>query len=320
MKRIALLCCLGGWSACGEVRGSDADGGVGGDGGPGGADAAVAGPHLVVSPTSEAFGSVMVDTDSTPVAFNFRNDGNQTVTGCEQPELGGDHPDDFAIDTDNCGFDDLAPGDSCLVAVTASPRVEGARTATLSRVCSEGGTATTDANGLGVNRPMYIFISSMSYAGDLGGLTGADSLCSEMAAAGSKTSELGLSWKALMSTSTGGVVNARDRFVWTGPLLDVFGNQVTFDPAVWPWADGGDSSSIEFNESGGPPDDSYSFSGTTVDGLTQGEGTDCDGWTNATNAFETTAGETSHFPDATWLESFSSGCDNDYHGIYCVSE
>lgn len=320
--RAALWSALAAALACGKVQGEGGDGGPddGRDGSAGGSDGAPEGPHLTVQPTVYEFGAVEVGTKSDDTAFVFTNDGTSAVTGCSDPQLAGDHPDDFTIATDNCGFDDLAPGDSCTVIVTADPQVEGARTATLSRTCSGGGTATTAANGIAVNRPMYIFISSLSYTGNLGGIEGADINCSTLAAAGSKTSGLGLTWKALISKTTGGVVNARDRFTWTGPLFDVFGNVVTKDPGSWPWVDGGDSSSIEFNENGGPPDDSYSFSGTTVDGLTQGADLDCNGWTDSTSTYHTTAGETAHFPDASWLESFDATCGDEWYGIYCIGQ
>ena len=319
--RIVLLGALIGAAACGRVADSASDGGPTNDedGSQSTFDATPAGPVLTVDPTAHEFGSITVGGESSSMAFVFRNEGTAPVTGCSAPQLAGDHPNDFGIASDQCAFNDLPVGASCSVNVVASPQLEGARTATLSRDCTEGSTATTVSNGIGVNRPMYIFISSVTFTGDLGGLEGADCECATLAAAGSQTSGLQVTWKALLSKTTGGVVNARDRFTWTGPMFDVFGNTVTQNPASWPWQDdGGDNSSIEFNESGGPPADAYSLSGTTIDGLAQAPDLDCNGWADATNLLKTIAGQTGNFPLDDWLESFSSDCDETFTAMYCI--
>src|SRR5262245_24341653 len=84
-----------------------------------------------------------------------------------------------------------------------------------------------------------IFLTSIAYDGDLGGLDGADALCQLHADNGKLTQPLGRTWKALLSIDA--IVDARNRVVWRGPLYDVTGLLVTNDPGAWPWVQDGTS-------------------------------------------------------------------------------
>ena len=167
---------------------------------------------------------------------------------------------------------------------------------------------------------MYVFISSVSYDGNLGGLNGADNLCTSLGTGGTLSAPLNKTWKALLSKSTGGVVNARDRFFWSGPMFDLGGKTVTQDPSSWPWIDAGGGSNISVNENGGGPDDSYVWTGSTLDGLSKGTGFDCNNWTDDTGTHSGWSGETGSYPTSSWFDSFSSLCDDTWFGLYCVSQ
>ena len=326
MTLVALSSCAVWWLACGEVTdandaGFDADVSISIDASTDFADAVPVAPNLNVSPLAYGFGPVAVSTSSAPATFTFGNSGTAAATGCAAPVIGGANAGDFTIVTDNCGTNDLAAGGgTCTVLLSVTPSAAGARTMTLSRTCAVGGAVSTTADAIEVNRPMYVFISSVSYDGNLGGLTGADNLCNSLGAAGTLSGPLNKTWKALLSKTTGGVVNAKDRFVWTGPMFDLNGVMVTRDPSAWPWIDAGANSEIGVNESGGGPDDSYVWTGSTVNGVTRGAGFDCNDWSDATGAFDGWSGETSNFPSSSWFDSFGNGCGDTWFGLYCVSE
>ena len=316
--RACLLILLGA-AACGKVEafvdaGADDARTIDGNADPGDA-------QLTVSPTSYQFGPVLVSSTSASATFTFENTGMATATGCAAPALSGANAADFTIVADSCGTADLDAGDTCTVMVSVTPSAVGVRTMTLARTCIEGGTATTVADEVMVNRPMYIFISSQSYIGNLGGLAGADQTCQALANAGTLTGPLGRTWKALLSQNTGTVVNAKDRFTWTGPVIDMANHIVTRDPSTWPWATANDNSEVGVNESGGPPDDSYVWTGSTIEGVSKGANSDCNGWTDeGSDGVSGWSGETANFPSNSWFDSFANTCGSQWFGLYCVSE
>jgi hypothetical protein len=308
-------------AACGSVDehrhldgGNDSNGNSDGN-----VDAAPTGPAmLAMTPLTHEFGPVPVNTTSTAFKVTFRNTGGETAMGCSAPTKGGLHPGEFTLTNDTCGTNELAGGATCTVDVVAKPTIDGIRSMTLSRTCTVGGTATSTSNAYVVNRPMFIFATITEYGGNLGGLAGADAKCAASAAAGSLTAPKVLQWKALISTKTGTQVDAKDRFVWTGPLYDIGGTVVTFNPSVWPWvAPTSGGSNIRKDENGGIPG-SYAATGTDVDGTALPA--DCAGWTsNANTAFATT-GEIGSFPSSVWINEFNSGCDATYFELYCISQ
>ena len=178
-------------------------------------------------------------------------------------------------------------------------------------------TAATAADGLNANGNHYIFLTSLTYDGNLGGLSGADGLCSSHASTGTLTAPLGLTWKALISIH--GVVDARDRVSWVGPVYDVAGNLATNDPDTWPWVKDG-TSTIDVDENGNGPPGSYVWTGSNVYGVSVGPNNDCNGWTDNTGTYNGWSGETDYFDLPAWIDSFSHECDADWFSLYCVSE
>jgi hypothetical protein len=318
MRRLAWVAAVLAAAACGEVdEHRHLDGGTGDTNGS--ADAAPMGPAmLTVTPMAHEFGPVAINGTSAVFKVTFKNTGGDPAMGCTAPTKGGLHPGEFTLTNDTCGTAELAGGASCTVDVVAKPTIDGIRTMTISRTCTAGGTATTTSNGYVVNRPMFIFSTSAETNGNLGGLAGADAKCAAAAATGSVSAPKALQWKALISQKTGTQVDAKDRIVWTGPLYDISGTVVTFDPSTWPWvgpASGG--SNIRKTESGGVSG-SYTWTGTAVDGTATTA--DCNGWVDGTQAHVGTAGETGNFPAANWINSFNNGCSDTFFALYCVSQ
>lgn len=306
-------------SACGQVdENRHLDGGPGSGSGSGTPDAAPMGPAmLTISAMAHEFGPVTVNGTSAVFKVTFTNTGGEPAMGCTAPAKGGLHPGEFALTNDTCGTNELAGGASCTVDVVAKPTIDGIRTMTLSRACTVGGTASTTSNAFVVNRPMFIFATLAEYGGNLGGLAGADAKCAAVAAAGSLTGPKVLTWKAVLSTKTGTQVDAKDRFVWTGPLYDIGGTIVTFDPSTWPWVGVANGSSIRKDENGGIPG-SYAATGTNADGTANAA--DCNAWTSGASTSFAITGEIGNFPSSNWVNSFTSGCDATYFELYCISQ
>jgi hypothetical protein len=302
--------------ACGSVRDNrQHDAAI--DDTNGGPDVLSGPPNLTVEPLTHDFGPVSLSATSTPFTVTFKNSGAESATGCTAPARSGANPTEFEITADTCGTADLAGGASCTVGVSAKPTLDGIRTMTLSRTCTAGGTATTTADGYVVNRPMYIFVTSAMTSGNLGGLAGADAKCAAAGAAGSQSGPKNRTWKALISQKTGTQTDAKDRFVWTGPLYDMSGQIVTRNPSVWPWAatgTGGTTARDENNVTAG----SYTWTGSTIDGVAAPA--DCNGWADGTTAFNGRAGETGSFPGSGWFDSFNNGCSDTFFALYCVSQ
>jgi len=161
-----------------------------------------------------------------------------------------------------------------------------------------------------------IFVTSIAYDGALGGLVGADALCSAHASSGALTAFLDRTWRALLSSY--GVVDARDRIHWAASVYDVSGLLVTNDPSTWPWVKDG-TSTIGVNENGGPPSDFYAWTGSHATGISVGAGYDCGGWTSSSSSSLGWAGESDSFGSSSWFDSFSNTCDSAYFSLYCVS-
>jgi hypothetical protein len=156
-----------------------------------------------------------------------------------------------------------------------------------------------------------VFVTSITYSGNLGGVAGADADCANAAAA----QTLGGAWKAWISS---GSVNAIDRINDVGPwyLVDgvtkVFNNKANLltTPLF----------AIDEDETGAQPSwvglDGM-WSGTTDQGIASGE--DCQGWTSdLTDDMATTGSITT---DQTWGGSTSGPIDcNVQEALICFEQ
>jgi hypothetical protein len=103
-------------------------------------------PSLAWTPLTNDFGSVNVGANSTTQTFTLTNSGGATATGCSIPSI--TDTTNFTITTDNCGTSNLAGATTCTVIVRGNPTTTGAKTATLSRVCTYGGSPATTTGGV----------------------------------------------------------------------------------------------------------------------------------------------------------------------------
>jgi hypothetical protein len=171
-----------------------------------------------------------------------------------------------------------------------------------------------------------IFVSSESYTGNLGGLTGADSLCQQLAT----TAKLGGTYKAWLSSTT---TSASARLTHaTVPYVLVNGVVVAQD---WTGLTSGTLlSPIDVNEGGGPApmellmcgqsNASVVWTATSTSGmLGTTQGATCADWTSST----TTTGAVLGFADRTdngWTAACSAGsgstiCSGNA-ALYCLEQ
>ena len=97
---------------------------------------------LAWNPTSYDYGNVNLTTTTSGQGIDFKNNGGASATGCSAPAISGTNAADFDFNADGCGTNDTAAAGSCTVYVHAAPTALGTRTATLSRTCTVGGTAS----------------------------------------------------------------------------------------------------------------------------------------------------------------------------------
>jgi hypothetical protein len=160
----------------------------------------------------------------------------------------------------------------------------------------------------------YIFATSYEFAGDLGGLTGADASCETAAASGAATSGLSATWFAILSDSS---TDVNTRVSIQGPVYNINDDLVANDSSdLW---DGTLANAVSYDENG--------VIITAGDGLSVWTGSDSSGysipsshcldWSNSTAGSMGSIG----LLDTTdqWINgSTVDSCDNQRH-IYCIS-
>jgi len=103
-----------------------------------------------VSPSSLLFGSVLVNTTSTPAqtvtVANATGAGTLAISGIS---LTGANPGDFAITANTC-TSSLTGGSTCTITLTFRPTATGARTATLAIASSNPTTLIVPVSGTGI--------------------------------------------------------------------------------------------------------------------------------------------------------------------------
>jgi alpha-tubulin suppressor-like RCC1 family protein len=101
-------------------------------------------PNLAWSLLAFDFGTVNVGSNSSTQVFTLNNSGNGPATGCSVPTIS--DTTNFTITADTCGTSDVSASGSCNITVRSNPTSAGAKVATISRLCSVGGTVSTTAN------------------------------------------------------------------------------------------------------------------------------------------------------------------------------
>lgn len=196
---------------------------------------------------------------------------------------------------------------STKVAITGAPGVYAFRVT----VTDSGGATKFDELVIEWGGDHYIFTTSLSYNGNLGGLKGADTKCNDLArAAGLKGT-----YTALLSTST---VNAKDRVKLFGRVLRVDGVLIANNAAdLW---DGAIASTLQVDEAGKPTVANVNqtmWTGSLPSGVLNNAANTCSDWTS-------TAGDSyiglNYYSDGFWMNYTTTiyGCTNS-EALYCLS-
>jgi hypothetical protein len=143
------------------------------------------------------------------------------------------------------------------------------------------GAVLVDRASAQQNRPGFFITSSTSGTGNLGGLAGADKVCQQLA---KSTSAPTRNWRAYLSTSGQGGVNARDR-IGKGPWYNVKGQLIAQNLDELHTDKANINNDTALDEQGRPingqgaPNRHDILTGSTADG----RATDmtCDNWTSS---------------------------------------
>ena len=170
---------------------------------------------------------------------------------------------------------------------------------------SSSSTTEMDSSSGDTDTTLRVFVSSTVTNAALGGTSGADTLCTNLAA----SAGLGGTWSAWLSTST---VDAADRIDPTGaPYALVDGTVVANDLADL--LDGSVASPINRDENGSPVASDV-WTGTLQDGTAQGF--DCGAWTSAAGTGHCGAASQSDFR---WTNNVTPPCGAGLR-VYCFED
>jgi hypothetical protein len=159
-----------------------------------------------------------------------------------------------------------------------------------------------------------IFVTSTTYTGNLGGLSGADDKCQTQGAS------LGGTWKALLSTPT---VNAKDRVTIVGPVKNLRpagsgGPQTIATNAADLW-NGNIGFPVRYSESGGSINGLWDvYTATDSDGNYDGWSGACSNWASTAGGIYVTVGS-SNAAGADWIAAEDGDC-GESRRLYCIEQ
>jgi|LULF01.1.fsa_nt_gb hypothetical protein len=186
----------------------------------------------------------------------------------------------------------------------------------LSLIITSCGEAAGDGEGSdGVSVSSHrIFVSSSTHTGNLGGTSGADSICKNLA------SQAGLvrTYSAIISDNTNSAKN--ERLVFSGAIytVDASGQQnlvANSGSALWNTDSTDLLNEINLDENGNIVNDNV-WSGTDSDGGSLN--TNCSSWTSSLVSESGFSGQSSS-ATSEWIEAIPKNC-NETLRIYCVSQ
>jgi len=164
--------------------------------------------------------------------------------------------------------------------------------------------------GDGCTPDHIIFVTSNTYSGNLGGLSGADAKCQALA----DVADLSGTYVAVLSDST---TNAKDRFTVTAPIKNTNGDTVA-DNAADLW-DGGLNTAVGFDETGAPLSESVwtntTFSGNLVSGIPEAV---CENWTTTAEPSGPVVFGFSNQQDDRWVHTSDQLSCSNARALYCI--
>lgn len=156
----------------------------------------------------------------------------------------------------------------------------------------------------------YVFVTSETYNGNLGGLSGADTNCQNLA----NTAGLSGTFKAWLSDGTTSASSRLEHASISYKLTN--GTKIADD-----WSDLTNSSivaGIQINESGGTVGSSYVATNTEYNGNISPDSYHCNNWTSNQNSDFALAGNTNN-TDRGWTYSSAPRCDSSFR-LYCFQQ
>jgi hypothetical protein len=151
-----------------------------------------------------------------------------------------------------------------------------------------------------------VFVTSQTFTGNLGGVSGADNICQSLA----DNAKLGGRWGVWLSTSS---INAKERIVDEAYFLVNSTSRVSEDKSDL--TDGSLISAISLSETQASID-GLVWTGTLENGT--GSGINCSNWTSSSSAISGQVGN-SNESNSSWTSSevnTANSCNNSYH-LYC---
>lgn len=156
-----------------------------------------------------------------------------------------------------------------------------------------------------------VFVAPGVSTGDLGGLSGADAICTRNAIAAKLG---GGPWVAWLSTST---VDARDRLTpGSGPFVRAADTGTVIANDIADLTDGTLQNAILLAADGGLPLFPDTWTGTGSDGTEATTSNTCNDWTSSSGSLWGEAGANDH-TGISWTDYGSGGCANTNQNLYC---
>lgn len=187
-------------------------------------------------------------------------------------------------------------------------------TAFLMASCGADSTSGEGTDGVGTSEHRA-FVTSGTYTGGLGGVSGADSTCNSVASAAG----LSRTYKAILGDSS---TSADDRLAFSGSIYIVDSNDEKTLVAgsgsdLWNTSSSDLTNQINIDENGDTvTSDDYVWTGTTSEG---GEQTsNCSDWSSSSSGVNGFYGNLDLIGEG-WVEYDFGSCDQSFH-LYCVSQ
>lgn len=239
------------------------------------------------------------------------NVGELPATSISDPSLSLSNG--FFIEENNC-TSTLQAKESCVLILGYSPLVVGASSANLRLNYYQDQTLKTTSRvftGYGSAINQQIFVTSESYSGNLGGISGADAKCQTRARAAGRSGK----WRAIL--------NDPNSIAIRGPVYDFKGNKISnsnsdFWKPVLPYA----ISTDEFGNTAAYG--MYTWTGMQLSSSSYSakyiaSSSTCSNWTRDSSSSygyfgKNTSPDYDHFSYGNWIN-----CSNSLH-LYCLSE
>lgn len=154
-----------------------------------------------------------------------------------------------------------------------------------------------------------IFVTNGTWNGNLGGLSGADTLCATAASEGGRSG----TWKALISDGT---TAAKNHITMTGSIYNFDDVKVANDNNAF-WA-GTFTGTVAFSEYSNSIGFDYVYTGTSASGNNIAN-RHCNAWTDGTNSYNGEAGLSTNHTVGQGIDYTNLTCNTAKH-IYCISQ